>query len=257
MALAATATLLIGAFVVLWPWVGWASGRAGKFVPVTRGSGTALFVGTYLPGGGTTVGMKRALADQVRAKYPRLQGFEADALPATAVLDLVASRDPGVSRDEALSIEGRRNLRQYLRHRPVAFARMMGSKVWRMWKRYTRGGGHHTLPVLEVVHLVLVFLALGGLIAGLILARGRRLLLLTVALPAIYGTLLHSVVVSQPRYNLPLVPLLFASGAAGAVLALRRPAGPPVDPEQEPGEDERGPEVAHLYPEELVVGDRQ
>jgi hypothetical protein len=256
-ALAATATLLIGVLVVVWPWVGWASGRAGKLVPVTRGSGTALFVGTYLPGGGTTIGMKRALAGQVRDKYPRLRNFAADALPATAVLDLVASRHPGISRDQALSIEGRRNLKQYLRHRPVAFLRMMGSKVWRMWKRYTRGGGHHTLPALEVIHLALVLLSLAGLIAGLVLARGRRLLLAAIAVPAAYGTLLHSVVVSQPRYNLPLVPLLFAAGAAGGVLALRRPAGSPVDPEQEPAEYERGPEVAHLYPEELIVGDRE
>ena len=254
--LTAGAVLLVGTAVVVGPWVAWATGRAGRIVPVTQGGGTALFVGTYLPGGGSTLGLKRAVGARVRARNPGLRGVADGALPASAALNLFAARHPGISRDRALAIEGRHNISRYALHRPVAFVRMMGNKVWRMWKRYTRGGGHHTLPGLEVIHLVLVFLALAGLAAGLAVGRGRRMLLAAIALPVAYGTLLHAVVVSQPRYNLPLVGLLFAAGAAGAVAALRRGAGPPVDGEEEEAEEERGPEVAHLYPQELVVQDR-
>ena len=49
-----------GAAVVILPWVIFASVKAERFVPVTSGSPSALFVGTYLPGDGTTFGMKRA-----------------------------------------------------------------------------------------------------------------------------------------------------------------------------------------------------
>ena len=47
--------LLLGtAVVVLAPWTIYASSEEGRFIPVTKGSAAALFVGTYLPGGGTT-----------------------------------------------------------------------------------------------------------------------------------------------------------------------------------------------------------
>ena len=37
-------------------------------------------------------------------------------------------------------------------------------------------------------------------------------------------TLIHTIVVSQARYNVPLMPLLISTGVAGWFLALRRPA---------------------------------
>ena len=36
--------------VVLAPWTIYASNEEGRFIPVTKGSAAALFVGTYLPG---------------------------------------------------------------------------------------------------------------------------------------------------------------------------------------------------------------
>jgi hypothetical protein len=38
-----------------------------------------------------------------------------------------------------------------------------------------------------------------------------------------FGTAIHTIVVSQARYNVPLMPLLIATGVAGWFLALRRP----------------------------------
>ena len=60
--------------IVLAPWTIYASREEGRFIPVTKGSAAALFVGTYLPGGGTTTGMKAHLENRARA----------DATPSTA-----------------------------------------------------------------------------------------------------------------------------------------------------------------------------
>ena len=64
----------IAAAVVLAPWTFYASHEEGRFIPVTKGSAAALFVGTYLPGGGTTIGMKEHLETQLRAAHPEYEG---------------------------------------------------------------------------------------------------------------------------------------------------------------------------------------
>ena len=243
-AMGAGTALVVGSVMVIGPWVAYASHKAGEFVPVTRGSAAAFFVGTYLPGGGTTVGMKRALGDAARARNHKLHAVPDYELEAQSVLGVITDRHPDMSPQDALNYEGRRNLVHYGLGHPAAFGKMMVEKAWRMWKRYTRGGGHHTLPALEILHLVLLGLAVLGLLAGLALARGRRLLLAAVAVPVVYSTLLHTLVVSQPRYNLPLVPLVLAVGSAGA-LAIHR--------QKQAAEQQRRAEVADLGAQELVV----
>lgn len=48
----------------------------------------------------------------------------------------------------------------------------------------------------------------------------------------LYSTLLHAAVVSQARYNLPLVPILVAAGVAALTVSLskRRSVGKTVNP---------------------------
>ena len=58
------------AALVLAPWTIYASSEEGRFIPVTKGSAAALFVGTYLPGGGTTIGMKEDLETNCAAGTP-------------------------------------------------------------------------------------------------------------------------------------------------------------------------------------------
>jgi hypothetical protein len=67
-----------------------------------------------------------------------------------------------------------------------------------------------------------------GLLAGLIRRRDRLLgaVLITIG----YGTLIHTIVVSQARYNVPLMPSLIAAGVAGWFLALRRDPNTADDP---------------------------
>ena len=218
-AMLAGGMIVAGAGLVMAPWTAYVSDRAGRFVPITSGSSSALFVGTYLPGNGTTLGMKRALAPEAQRANPRLRGIAGGDLEARSVLKVVADRRPELSFNAAVGQEARRNITLYGREDPVGFARMMLNKVQRMWSRYARGGARHTSPVIRVWHILLVLGCAAGLVAGT--RRGRSLVLGAIALVILYATAIHMLVVSQARYNLPLMPVLVAGGVAGWAIVLR------------------------------------
>jgi 4-amino-4-deoxy-L-arabinose transferase-like glycosyltransferase len=211
--------ILGGAVLAIAPWSVYASDRAGEFVPVTRGSASALFVGTYLPGNGTTVGMKRSLGAAAKRRNPKLRGTADFDLEARSVLAVVADRHPGLDFNRAVSLEARHNISRYVRDDPVGYAGMMLNKVQRMWSRYARGGARHTSPFIRGWHILLVLLAVAGLVAGI--ARRRSLLLACILAAALVSTAVHMLVVSQARYNLPLMPALLAGGVAGWAMFLR------------------------------------
>ena len=211
--------ILGGAVLAIAPWSVYASDRASEFVPVTRGSASALFVGTYLPGNGTTVGMKRSLGAAAKRRNPKLRGTADFDLEARSVLAVVAGRHPDLEFNRAVALEARRNVSRYVREDPVGYGRMMLNKVQRMWSRYARGGARHTSPWIRGWHVLLVLVAAGGLVAGIV--RGRSLLLACILAAALTSTAIHMLVVSQARYNLPLMPALLAGGVAGWAMFLR------------------------------------
>jgi 4-amino-4-deoxy-L-arabinose transferase-like glycosyltransferase len=221
------------AAVVLAPWTIYASNEAGKLVPVTQGSAAALFVGTYLPGGGTTVGMKEAIEPELRRRHPELGNMKTYKIPAAYALEIFAEKHPDLPRDEALQREARHNLVHYATTQPVDFAAMAFSKAKRMWFFYYRGGGvHYISSVTRVWQIFLVVAATLGLLAGV--WRRRDPVLGAVLLAVAFSTAVHAIVVSQARYNLPLMPSLVAAGVAGWWLALRRrPDQPAVRDEGE------------------------
>ena len=216
-------TLLAGGtLLVMAPWIVYASARAGEPIPVTRGSAPPLFVGTFLPGKGHTVGMKRALEREVKAFNPELRDTPAFEIEASEYMELIASRHPDLSRDAAIRLEARKNIRTYATDDPVAFAGMMLGKVQRMWGRYARGGARHTTWWIRVPHILLVLGGLIGVLLGLRHRRGDdesgwgpRVAIGAVLVAALTSTVLHMLVVSQARYNLPLMPGLIAAGVAG------------------------------------------
>lgn len=213
------AALAAGAGLVVLPWSAYASNRTGSFVPVTQGSAAPLFVGTYLPGGGHTVGMKRALAAEVKAFRPQLRDVPPFEIEAGNYMDMIAARHPELSRDRAIRREARANLKKYASEQPLDFLAMMGDKVQRMWTRYARGGARHTSWAIRGWHIALVLLSAAGIV--LAIWRVRSMSLIVVLLIALYSTALHMLVVSQARYNLPLMPGLLAGGVAGWLLWLR------------------------------------
>jgi hypothetical protein len=224
-AAAAVAVLAASAALVA-PWIVVASTRQGRLVTVSDGGASALYVGTYLPGGGTLIGLKREWAGETRRRHPDVRGQSAFRIPAKIVLRTVADRHPGVPERVALRREARRNLRDYALGRPGAFLAMMARKAGRMWLQPTRStlrGGQWSGGVGRVVHLVLLAAAGLGLAAGL--WRRRHPALLLVAAIVVYSTLLNAVLIAEARHNLPLLPALYAAGAAGWVIAIsaRRP----------------------------------
>jgi hypothetical protein len=219
-ALVPAAVLVAAAGLTVLPWSIYVSTRVDRLTPVTTGDAPALFVGTYLPGGGSTAGMKRDLGDEARA-FTASSSFKKRSnadLPAEVVLDLVAARHPELDRSAALRKEALENLRNDLGH-PVQYAQMTLHKVDVMWLHPSRLGSTSKPGWITAVHLIVLALSLAGLVAGF--ARARSLELWVLALAPAYGAALHAVLVSQARYNLPLMPLVIAAGVAGAALAWR------------------------------------
>jgi hypothetical protein len=102
---------------------------------------------------------------------------------------------------------------------------MQWAKAKRMWFFYYRGGGVHYISTpMRIWQVVLVLVCGLGLLAGLI--RRRDPLLAAILLTVAFSTLVHTIVVSQARYNVPLMPLLIAAGIAGWFSAIKgRPTG--------------------------------
>lgn len=214
------ALLIAGTAVVVLPWTIQASRTAEALVPVTTGSGSALFVGTYLPGNGSTFDMKFAMLDEIVKRHPSYADRHYTSIPAGVVLDDVAQRRPDLERDEALSAAARENLRTYALGQPVAFARMMLFKVGKMWTRYARGGADPTKVAWTAIHMLIVGLSAFGLLWGIVRRRDPALVSILIALAT--GTAVHTLAVAHGRYNLPLMPILIAGGVAGWTMLLQR-----------------------------------
>jgi 4-amino-4-deoxy-L-arabinose transferase-like glycosyltransferase len=210
--------VVVAAVVTVAPWSAYASDRAGTFVPVTTGGGAALFVGTYLPGGGTTLGAKRDLAPVIAAGDERWRDVPASRIPAPVMLDAVAERHPGLGRDAAVGREARYNVARYPLGDPVAYGQMTLDKLRRMWLQPSRiGSAGEASAILRLLHPVLVLSAFA--LALLALWRTRSGALALLLAPVAYGVALHAVVVANPRYALVLLPLLAVAGVAGARFA--------------------------------------
>jgi hypothetical protein len=228
--LTAAAVVLVASMAVTAPWIVTASATKNRFVAVSDGGASALYIGTFLPGDGTLAGLKRELAGETRRRHPLLRRQAPFRIPAGIVLRTVAERHPGVPERVALRREARRNLRVYARGHPGAFASMMARKAGRMWLVPTRStlrthGRDRARG--QIVHLVLLAAAVAGLAAGL--WRRRDPVLLLVAAIVVYSTLLNAVLVAEARHNLPLLPALYAAGAAGWAIALSRRPSPAAE----------------------------
>lgn len=199
--------------IVIAPWVWHASRTAGRLVPITAGGGSAFFVGTFLPGNGSTFGMKLALRDETVRRHPSLRNTYYKDIPASVILADVAARHPELSRDNALLAEARKNLKDAILHHPGKFAGIVGNKFAKMWFRATLGGARHPMHLLRIYHVFLLLLAASGL--GLALWRRRDPAVLAILIALAVATAVHMLAVAHGRYALPLLPVVFAAGTAG------------------------------------------
>ena len=216
------AVMFGGVLVPTLPWSIYVSGEAGKPVPVSSGGASNLFVGTYVPGGGSMFGLKRQLAEEVGRKYPNLADEPYWRLPQQRVIDTVAARRPELDREAALRAAARENVREHILGDPVGFTGMAFEKVWRLWGDYTVGTFSTSRAWIRALHLLFVALAFAGLVAGLWRGGRRRAELAAIAIVVLYVTAVNVVLVSEARHSLPIMPALIAGGFAGLALALSR-----------------------------------
>jgi 4-amino-4-deoxy-L-arabinose transferase-like glycosyltransferase len=208
----------LGALLLtLSPWLAYASGTEGRFVPITTAGPDALFIGTYLPGNGLLVPTEEQLAPEVCRHFPQDCGryWQHSAAP---LFRLIRARHPGLSANAAVNKENLENIRKYALGQPGAFASMLWSKFWKMWDNVWSGGnGTYNPDTSQSQHMIYLILAWIGLLAGAILTRRFVLLVSIGVLLSVAG--LATLFNDQPRYNVSLMALLLASGTIGMWLA--------------------------------------
>jgi 4-amino-4-deoxy-L-arabinose transferase-like glycosyltransferase len=197
------------------PWTLHVSNNVGRFVPISTGGGKALFIGTYLPGNGLHLDVKRELLRQYEGRTD-IPASELSRISMTPLLNRVASKYPGLERDAALQKIGRENAEHYLTHQPFDFAGMVAGKMWHMWHG-SGAAGRSTYGTL----FQFTVLALG--LAGLVLLAVRRrweFFLLAALLAGI--TVVGGLLLAGTRRNVTLMPLVMAlAGITVFMLAQR------------------------------------
>jgi hypothetical protein len=210
---------LAATIVVITPWVIYASGRDGRFVPITDGGTDALFVGTYLPGKGQLYHVVKDFRGRVcRASQSACEHYKNDG--SAEMFHYIAEQHPKLSHESAIRQADIENLENYALKKPFPFIGMLLNKLWQMWSEPWSGGNGTVHPdTSRFQHRLFVAIAFLGLFGGAIVSR--RWSLITVVAGLAVMTALNIIVNAQGRDNVRLVPTLFTFGAAGLVLLVQ------------------------------------
>lgn len=224
--LAVTSAVLFGLAVLIpiVPWTIHNYQQLDRVVPISTGSGKALFVGTYLPADGEYQRVKAELLYEQTGKRLDPHSKELEKIDPVPLFDRAAEKYPELERDGALGKIGKENLKKYLSEDPVGYAGMTVRKVWRMWSSGI--GEAMSSPVGRLIQVLLVLAGLAGLT---LLAWRRRWEAIVVALPIATVTAVAAVTLAPPRRN-EILMMLVLPLAAVALDALvnraPRPTGP-------------------------------
>jgi 4-amino-4-deoxy-L-arabinose transferase-like glycosyltransferase len=198
------ALVLAAAFALpVAPWAIHVSSVEGRFVPISTGGGKALFIGTYLPGNGLHLDVKRELLRRYRGRT-NVSPTELSQISMTPLLNRVASKYPDLPRDAALQKIGRKNAVHYLTHEPFDFAWMVVKKMGHMWQGSGAAGRSTGGSLFQ--YLVLAF-GIGGL--ALLVSR-RRWEIVVIAALVLGVTVLGGLLLAGTRRNVALMPLVMA-----------------------------------------------
>ena len=116
------ALLAVGLLLPIVPWTIRNADVLGRVVPISTGSGKALYVGTFLPADGEYQRVKAILVEryQGRALDPHSEALE--EVDPTPLFDRVAERYPDLPRDSALGKIGKENFSKYFGDDPLGYA---------------------------------------------------------------------------------------------------------------------------------------
>jgi hypothetical protein len=215
------------ALATVTPYVVYASLREHRLTPIVSAGPDALFLGTYLPGGGNQFFDTEVLAKQVCAYFRHTRPHFCHLPPGdTQGVDaLLQAEHPGDSEAAAAQAAALHNLRVYMLGRPLSFAHMLWKKAWNMWSLPWSGGNAgsggglaHTTSVFQ--HRLYSAFAWIGVILGLVLLR-RRWAFVVPVLGLLSIAVLNTFFAITPRDNVRFMPFLFLYGSVGLVVAVR------------------------------------
>lgn len=228
-------TLVAGAFVVLaaarWAWEReWRLGTAAvglmllalllpivpwtirnfvvfeRFVPISTGSGKALYVGTFYPADGEYARVKAILYQRETGKSLPPDSQALNEVNPTPLFDQVwKERYPELERDAALGKIGKQNFSKYFNEHPLGYLGMTVRKVGRMWSSGV--GSFMSTTLGRAIQIVLVALGVAGLV--LLAWRRRWWETLCLAAPIALVTLVGAASLAAPRRNEILMTLIF------------------------------------------------
>ncbi len=205
----AAAAVFVAAFAaVLIPWTIHNYVTLDRVVPISTGSGKALYVGTNLEADGDYQRVKALLVKRYLGRDLEPDSPQLDAVNPTPLFNRVAERYPDLTRDAALGKIGKEQLKSDLTDHPVDYAAMTVRKIGRMW-----GTGFG--PVMEsrpgrLVQLLILAFALAGFA---ILCTRRRWEAIAFAIPITVVTAIGAISLAANRRNEILMTLIFPLAA--------------------------------------------
>ncbi len=207
--LASAALLCVGLLLPIVPWTIRNVDVLGRVVPISTGSGKALYVGTFLPADGEYQRVKALLYERYDHKSLPPNSEALNEVNPTPLFDRVAARYPDLPRDSALGKIGKQNFSRYFGEDPLGYLGMTARKVGRMW---SSGVGEAMSSGLGRA-LQIVVVALG--LAGFVLLGRRRSWweLVALATPIVLVTIVGAVSLAAPRRNEVLMTLVFPLAA--------------------------------------------
>jgi 4-amino-4-deoxy-L-arabinose transferase-like glycosyltransferase len=212
--LAGAGLLVLALLLPIVPWTIRNVDVLGRVVPISTGSGKALYVGTFLPADGEYQRVKALLVKRYEGRDLAPDSAALDAVDPTPLFDRVANRYPDLPRDSALGKIGKQNFSKYFGEDPFGYLGMTVRKVGRMWNSGV--GEAMSSGVGRALQILLVALGLAG--AVLLGLRRSWWELVALTTPIVLVTAIGAASLAAPRRNEVLMTLVFPLGA----LALSR-----------------------------------
>jgi 4-amino-4-deoxy-L-arabinose transferase-like glycosyltransferase len=236
-ALAGAGVLLVALLVAIVPWTVRNLVVLERLVPISTGSGKALYVGTYYPADGEYQRVKAILYERYEGKSLPPGSEALNDVNPTPLFDRVANEykaehgEPDLPRDSALGRIGREDFSTYFGEDPLGYLGMTARKVGRMWSSGV--GEAMSSSAGRAVQLLVVIAALAGFV--LLGLRRRWWELVAMATPIVVVTAVGAISLAAPRRNEVLMTLVFplaalALSSAVSALSSRREWSPPQSP---------------------------
>jgi 4-amino-4-deoxy-L-arabinose transferase-like glycosyltransferase len=213
---AAVGLMLVALLLPILPWTVRNFVVFERFVPISTGSGKALYVGTFYPADGEYARVKAILYQRETGEHLAPDSQALNEVNPTPLFNKVwKERFPDMERDAALGKIGKENFSKYFGEDPVGYAGMTVRKVGRMWS--SGPGAAMSSGLGKVVQILLVLLGIAGLV--LLAFRRRWWETLALAAPIVLVTVVGAASLAAPRRNEILMTLIIPLAALALATA--------------------------------------